>query len=185
MEVSGAVCLVRRRGRRYGGCPVLKVFDGKDFVEVETLDIHSVRGQDTVYSREVNMKPIDNQYKIILTEASYLLWEGSHIDTIKLIDQEGKECEMVSAYHSKDGDVLTAIKDSDDVRIETMPGEELEIAFEGCEGEEFEFSIEGYNPWQRAFKLSLSPTNIIIAVIAIVVLVVIVFGVFKFFAMKK
>ncbi len=142
-----------------GGCPILKVFDGKEFVEVEKLDIHAPRGIDTVYSRPVSMKPYeDGKYKIILTEASYLLWEGSHMDNVKLVT-DGKECELESVIHSKHGDILDKLIESDDIRTETKPGEEISLTFAGCSGKEFIFIIEGYNPIGGPVKMSLILLN--------------------------
>ena len=73
---------------------------------------------------------------------------------------------------------------SDDVRIETMPTEEIALTFSGCSGNEFEFTIEGFNPWDRNLKLGLSYDNILVILIAIIAVVIVVFGGFKFFIKK-
>ena len=135
------------------GCPILKVYDGKDFVEIKTLDIHAPEGVDVKYTTTFNIKPVDG--KILLTEASYLLWEGSHIDSVTLTDDKGEECQLISAEHSKYGNVLEILAESDDIRIETKPREEIALTFEGCSGSEFSFTIEGYNKNPRAIKLEV------------------------------
>jgi hypothetical protein len=139
-----------------GGCPVLKVWDGNSYKDVVKLDIHSEKGKDTTTSIGFSMKPKDGKYNVKLSEIWYALLEGSHIDSVTMTDKAGKECQLVSAVHNKQGDVLTAIAKSDDVRVETKPGEEIDLVFEGCKGEEFVFTIEGYNLWNIRAKLGLN-----------------------------
>ncbi|RLF38742.1 MAG: hypothetical protein DRN00_03495 [Thermoplasmata archaeon] len=168
-----------------GGCPVLKAWDGKEFKEIEKLNIHSEEGIDTVYSTQIKMEPYDKGiYKIILQEKWYALWEGSHIDSIKLTDSEGKECKLTEAIHSKRGDVLDELIESDDLRVETKPGESIELTFTNCEGNEFNLEIEGFNPWRPPLKLALNYTNIMIIGITVSLLVVIIL-MFKRFMVRK
>ncbi len=164
------------------GCPILNVWNGEEFIEVETLNIHSIEGVDTIYSIDSNMETVDGKYEIILKEASYLWWEGSHMDNVRLTDKQGKECRLISAVHSKHGNVLSAIEKSDDIRTDTMPGESLNLKFDDCTGKKFTFSVEGYNPQNRFMKMALSYNNlpsVIICIIICIVLMVAVFGVFK------
>ncbi|MCX6821287.1 MAG: hypothetical protein NTW30_00765, partial [Candidatus Aenigmarchaeota archaeon] len=163
-----------------GGCPILKTWNGEKFIDVEKLNIHSKEGIDTTYSTKFDIKPINGEYKIILSEMWYALLEGSHIDHVKLIDKEGKECKLISAEHSKNGDVLSTIAKSDDIRVETRPGEDIELVFDGCSGNEFAFTIEGYNSQPAEMKEALSPTNIMAILITIALLIVIIFGIMKF-----
>jgi hypothetical protein len=135
-----------------GGCPILRVWNGKEFVKVEKLNIHSREGIDTTYATTFNTKPINGRYEIILKEADYISLDsflenpdGSHIDSVKLTDETGKECKLISTIHSKEGDVLRALQKSDDVRIRTLSGEEIKLTFEGCSGETFNLAVEGYN----------------------------------------
>jgi hypothetical protein len=141
---------------RGGGCPVLKVWDGNGYKDVVKLDIHADQGKDTTTSIGFEMKPKDGKYNVKLSEIWYAFWEGSHIDSVTMTDKAGKECQLVSAVHNKKGDVLTAIAKSDDARVETKPGEEIDLVFSGCSGEEFVFSIEGYNPVNFPVKLGLN-----------------------------
>ena len=102
-----------------------------------------------------------------------------------MTDKTGRECQLVSAVHNKKGDVLIAIAKSDDVRIETKPGEEIDLVFAGCGGKNFVFTIEGNNLWNIRAKLGLSQGNIIIIIVTLIIVIVIVYGVFKFFAKRK
>jgi len=165
-----------------GGCPVLKAWNRKEFKEIEKLNIHSEEGVDTTYSTSFKMKPFkENIYEIILQEKWYLLWEGSHVDSVKLIDSEGKECNLIKAIHSKLGDVTSLIKESDDERVEIKPGESIELVYTDCGGEEFKLKIEGYNPWWRFAKLELSYRNLIIVIVTIVVLALIILSSRRFY----
>jgi hypothetical protein len=170
-----------------GGCPVLKVWDGNSYKDVVKLDIHSEKGKDTTTSIGFSMKPKDGKYNVKLSEIWYALWEGSHIDSVTMTDKAGNECQLVSAVHNKKGDVLTAIAKSDDVRVETKPGEVIDLVFEGCKGEDFVFTIEGYNPWNYRAKLALSQGGIVIvfAAILVIALLAVMFGVMKNMKKKK
>jgi len=167
------------------GCPVLKAWNGEEFKEIEKLNIHSKEGIDTVYSTQIKMEPYEEGiYKIILQEKWYALWEGSHIDSIKLTDSKGRECKLTEAIHSKRGDVLDELIKSDDLRVETKPGESIELTFTNCEGNEFNLEIEGFNPWRFPVKMALSYTNIMIIGITVSLLVVIIL-MFKRFMVRK
>jgi hypothetical protein len=167
-----------------GGCPVLKVWNGKEFEEIEKLNIHSEEGVDTRYSTRFKMKPFDGKtYGLILEEKWYALLEGSHIDSVKLTDSGGRECKLIKAEHSKIGDVLGKLRESDDLRIETKPGESIELNFIGCSGDEFTLTIEGYNWFPRFVKMALSQYTLMVIVMSIIVLIA-VFAVFRVF-MKR
>jgi hypothetical protein len=128
------------------------------------------------------MQPKGGKYYVKLSEIWYVFWEGSHIDSVQLTDNTGKECKLISAVHNKKGNVLQAIGKSDDVRVETKPGEEIDLTFDGCSGNDFTFRIEGYNPVFRPIKLVLSYNNlplIFISLVVSVLSIVIVFSVFK------
>jgi hypothetical protein len=168
-----------------GGCPVLKAWNGNEYKDIEKLNIHSPEGIDTKYTTKFTMGPKDGKYYVKLSEIWYALMEGSHIDSVKLVDENGKECKLVSAIHDKKGDVLSAIVKSDDVRVETKPGQEIALTFDGCSGKTFTFTIEGYNSRPVLMKEALSYTNIILIAITIIIVIIIVYGAFKLFAKKK
>ena len=127
------------------GCPILYSWNGNDFKEIELLNIHAPKDQDVTFSSSFSMDPKDGKYEIILHEAAYKFWDGSHINSISLKDANGKECHLVSAVHSKQGDVLSEIANSDDKRVRTYPGEEIKLVYDGCSDDDFTFTIEGYN----------------------------------------
>ena len=132
-------------GQTGGGCPILKVNQDNKLVTIGKLNIHSPKDQDTIATSTFNMQPVNGKYEIILDEAAYLFWDGSHINSVKLTDGTGKECNMISATHSKQGDVLSAIATSDNVRVRSYPGERITLTYDDCSGNQFTFSIEGYN----------------------------------------
>ena len=144
---------------RGGGCPFLKIWDGEKFVEVEKLNIHSLKGVDKIVETSFIMQPIEKgKYKIILKEAPYLSLgdSGSNIDFVRLTNENGKECKLISATHSKDGDILQLLKESDDLRVRTKPNEEIVLIYEDCSGSNFTFSIEGYNPlWWKPTPITI------------------------------
>jgi hypothetical protein len=177
---SGGACTLQM-----GGCPVLKAWDGNEYKDIEKLNIHSPEGIDTKYTTKFTMGPKDGKYYVKLSEIWYALMEGSHIDSVKLVDESGKECKLVSAVHDKKGDVISAITKSDDVRVETKPGEEIDLTFDGCSGKTFTFTVEGYNARLVLIKEALSSTNLIVIVITIIIVIVIVYSFFKLFAKNK
>ena len=154
-----------------GGCPILKAWNGKEFIEIGKLNIHS-NGKDTTYSIVFETKPYEeNKYKVILEEKWYALWEGSHIDYVKLVDSKGKECKLIQAKHSKLHNITYLLENSDDLRVDLNPGEKIELIFSNCSGNKFTLLIEGYNPWWRFVKLTLSPFYIQAILLAVSILV--------------
>jgi hypothetical protein len=160
-------------GGKGGGCPILKVWDGENFVEIEKLNIHAPEGQDVTVNSSFTMQSVDGKYEIILHEAAYLFWDGSHIDSVKLVDETGKECRLISAVHSEVGDVLQQLTESDDVRARTFPGEEIKLTYDGCSGNIFTFSIEGYN--MKVVGLDLNSSNIVVIIITLISISVLLF----------
>jgi len=170
--------------RRGGSCPILKVYNDDKLTTIGKMNIHSPKDQDTTYTLTFTMQPVNGKYQIILDEAAYLFWDGSHINSVKLTGETGKECKLISATHSKQGDVLSAITTSDDVRVRSYPDERIKLTYDGCSGNKFTFSIEGYNvktPW---LGLDLTGSTLTVVVIAVAVIVAI-YGAFILFAKKK
>ncbi|MEM2181026.1 MAG: S8 family serine peptidase [Nitrososphaeria archaeon] len=160
-----------------GGCPYLKVWKNKEFRELGKLYIHSPEeGIDTIYSITFEMEPFEGSiYKLILEEKWYALLEGSHIDFVKLTDENGKECKLIEAKHSKLGNVMFEIEKSDDIRTETKPGDRIELIFTDCSGSKFTFEIEGYNPNFPVLKaiLSIRYLSIIISILISIILLIV------------
>ena len=154
-----------------GGCPILKVWDGEKFVEIEKLNIHAPENQDVTVNSSFTMRPKNGKYEIILHEAAYLYWDGSHIDYVKLTDETGKECRLISAVHSQVGDVSQQLVKTDGVRVRTFPGEEIKLTYDGCSGNIFTFSIEGFN--MKWVGMELNSSNVVMIIIALIILSVV------------
>jgi len=137
-----------------GGCPTLFVWDGSGYVDYGVIDIHNPTGEDVV--REVPVQAEDvgiSNYK-----ATFRLregWEGlnfseSVIDQVKLyaINEDGKLklCPLLSATHSRLGDVREYVVSSDDVKVQTLLLETIDLTFKVREDfQGFVFVIEGCN----------------------------------------
>lgn len=144
-----------------GGCPTLFVWDGNDFVEEGVLNIHSNPGVDVVVTHvlETQPVPVGHAYLLKLAEiAEGYNYSHSYIDQVKLyaVDKYGTwhECYLISATHSRYGNVLKELLLSDDIRIETLKGDEILLKFTANhiyvgKIEKFVFVIEGHNPVKR------------------------------------
>jgi hypothetical protein len=110
--------------------------------------------------------------------------EHSYIDNVKLyaVNSDGKkELKLISAEHSRLGDVTSILIESDDTRTDTKVFDIIELKFIAGEGDYFLFEIEGYNPdvtGRMAYKMDVTQISII-AVVAAVTILAIVFGVLK------
>ena len=106
-----------------GGCPILTVYDGTDYVEEGLLDIHNPEGMDVVYDHTLVSTPqrVDGAYLLRLTEHPKT---HSYIDQVKLyaILQDGtmKELPLIWAWHSEDGNVLPMLLHSDEWKADTL-----------------------------------------------------------------
>jgi hypothetical protein len=164
------------------------VYDGKEYVDVRKTNLHSQKGIDTVDDIILNTKPtvVDGHYLLQLKETT--LPEHSFIDSVKLYavsSGEKKDLNLVSAKHSRLGDVTSTLIESDDSRTDTKVFDSIELKFTAGEGDYFIFEIEGYNPGAWGYyKLDVTQISVI-AVVAAVVILAIVFGVFKYFAKTK
>ncbi len=200
---SGGVCTSPPRG----GCPTLFVYNGKDYVKERKSSIHSQPGIDTVDDIILTTKPIVVEGNYLLSLKETTLPEHSYIDSVRLFvtDSEGKkEAKLLSAKHSKYGNVTEILAKSDDKRTDTQVFDNIELKFKVPElkGEaNFTFEIEGYNPavnildkgvsiigqvitGNMIYKFDIADFTVIAVVVAIIAIVLI-FGFFKFFARKK
>jgi len=133
-----------------GGCPILSVYNGLEYVEEGPLDIHAA--EDVVVYHELTLMPEEVKKKVYLRLTEPDLPEShSYIDQVKLLAVDGSgetnECHLIGAKHSEDGNVLYELLLSDDVRIDTEPYECIDLTFLAPIGEidHFTFVIEGYN----------------------------------------
>lgn len=134
------------------GCPILSVYDGEEYVEEGSLDIHA--REDVVVSRTLTVTPEPERYAYLLRLTEPDLPEShSYIDQVKLlaVDKSGdtRELRMIGAVHLEHGNVLPQLLFSDDVRTDTLPYQKIDLKFLApiwqSEVEEFIFVIEGYN----------------------------------------
>jgi hypothetical protein len=131
-----------------GGCPTLFSFNGRTFEEESLLDIHN--SQDVTVDYTLNhLKPISRVCMLSLRELDNFT---SHIDYVKLfaVDSQGVkyECKLVIALHSQLGLVTTELSCDDDIRIDTTPGQRIELVFtmpKGISVDHFVFELNGYN----------------------------------------
>jgi len=137
-----------------GSCPTLYVYDGKEYKEERISNLHSQEGVDTVDEISLTVEPVeeDGYYKLSLREQFFP--GHSHVDSVKLFVDD-KETKLISAMHSKYGDVTAILKESDDKRTDTKLWDEIELKFEALPGESFVFKIEGYNPLEKGSPLDV------------------------------
>jgi len=134
------------------GCPILSVYNGEDYVEEGSLDIHA--REDVVVSHTLTVMPEPDGYAYLLRLTEPDLPDShSYIDQVKLlaVDKLGhtRELRLIGAVHSEYGNVLPQLLFSDDVRTNTLPYETIDLKFLvpiwQSEVGEFIFVIEGYN----------------------------------------
>lgn len=138
-----------------GGCPTLFVWNGTAYVDYGVINIHNPIREDVI--REVPVKAED--VSISNYKAKFRLREGwpglnrseSVIDQVKLyaVDSQGNRhlCPLISAEHSRLGNVLPQLLLSDDYRAQMLLLETVDLTFvvlwQNIQG--FTFVIEGCN----------------------------------------
>ncbi|MDF1540378.1 MAG: hypothetical protein P1Q69_15895 [Candidatus Thorarchaeota archaeon] len=139
-----------------GGCPILSVFDGNEYVDEGLLDIHSEFDVEKGFTIHTSPVPVGNTYRMRLTEHPLTI---SHIDKVQLFGRlsNGKvmALPLISATHSAIGNVKQILHHSDDVRIDVLgakfnggTSEYIDLSFQklgNLEFVEYIFLIEGYN----------------------------------------
>jgi hypothetical protein len=139
-----------------GGCPILSVHDGNEYIEEGLLDIHAT--DDVTITERLSITPAirGSHYKLRLTEHHQKI---SHIDNVKLYGrlQSGSiiELPLIYAHHSAKGNVKQLLRFSDNLRVDTLGAdhndgvsEYIDLRFltsRWVEFNEFIFVIEGYN----------------------------------------
>jgi len=143
-----------------GGCPILYVRDGADYVCEGLLDIHNPEGVDVIYDYSLVSTPqrVHGAYLMWLTEHPKT---HSYIDQVKLYaileDQTMRELPLIWAWHSEDGNVLPMLLHSDEWKTDTLGADhnngtsqsiDLKFAAQSPNLEivGFMFQIEGVNP---------------------------------------
>jgi len=156
-----------------GGCPTLFVYDGKEYKKERISSIHSQEGIDTLDEIELTVEPVvvDGYYQLLLREQFFP--GHSHVDNVRLF-VDGEEAKLISAWHSKYGDVTSILAKSDDVRTDTKLWDEIELKFAATKAESFLVKIEGYNPvtFPRKVLLDITPEQLSLVVIIVVLLLI-------------
>jgi len=141
-----------------GGCPILSVYNGSEFIEEGLLDIHNPDGIDVVTIHELVTEPkfVNNRCFLRLTEHPITI---SHIDKVELYGRLSNgllvPLTLKSAFHSSLGNVLPELKYSDDNRVDILgaihnngTSEFIDIEFKSPPNQIFSgfiFIIEGHN----------------------------------------
>jgi len=146
-----------------GGCPILYVYNGSEYVAEGLLNIHNPNESDVIVRHILTATPkaVDHAYLLRLVEHPKT---HSYIDHVKLyaVLESGEiiELPLISAVHSEYGNVLPQLLFSDDWRTETIganfnngTSQSIELRFlavpeiSHLKVAGFIFVIEGYNPY--------------------------------------
>jgi len=141
-----------------GGCPILSVYNGSEFIDEGLLDIHNPDGIDVVTVHELLTEPkfVKKSCFLRLTEHPLTI---SHIDKVELYGRLSNgslvPLDLKTAFHSSLGNVLPELKFSDDNRVDVLgaihnngTSEFIDIEFKSPPNQIFSgftFIIEGYN----------------------------------------
>lgn len=135
-----------------GGCPLLYVYNGREYFYEGLLDIHNPYGVDVVQNHTLIATPesVNNMYLIRLVEHPLT---HSYIDQVKLfaILEDGKiiELPLISATHDEYGNVLPKLLLSDDTKTDINANEAIDLKFLALPPvyrvASFLFKIEGNN----------------------------------------
>jgi hypothetical protein len=138
-----------------GGCPILFVYNGTEYVEDSLLNIHQPEGIDVTFTYTLVVKPqaVGSFYLLRLTEHPKT---HSYIDQVKFyaVLENGRTImlPLLSAVHSVHGNVMRQLLFSDDNRIDTEANESIYLAFAALRKvgvKAFVFVIEGHNPFYK------------------------------------
>jgi len=106
-----------------GGCPILYVYDGKEYASEGLLDIHNPDGIDVTLNHTLTTTPkrVNDEYLLRLIEHPQTI---SHIDQVRLFaileDKTLIELPLILAIHSENGDVLPQLLSSDDWKTDIL-----------------------------------------------------------------
>jgi hypothetical protein len=142
-----------------GGCPVLSVYDGEQYIDEGLLDIHVEEGGEdvTLEHQLINPpEPVKHKYVFRLMEHQKT---HSYIDLVQLwatLENGDKiKLPLVFAVHSEDGNVKSELLFSDEVKTDIIgadfkegSSEYIDLAFMARSNLKivgFTFIIEGHN----------------------------------------
>jgi len=132
-----------------GGCPTLFSWNGTAFTEESLLDIHASQDVTVDYTLK-HLTPISSLCMLQLRELDNYT---SHIDYVKLyaVDSEGNwhQCQLILAWHSQLGSVITELSYDDSVRVDLTPQQKIQLIFlipnDIDDIQSFVFELNGYN----------------------------------------
>jgi hypothetical protein len=135
-----------------GGCPMLSVYDGSEYVSEGLIDIHNPDCKDVVRTHILitTPQPVGNAYLIRLTEHPKT---HSKIDQVKLYArlENGATIQLplTRATYNQEQNVLPLLLRSDDRRVNNNPNDTIDLRFRALppniEATCFVLQIEGYN----------------------------------------
>jgi len=130
------------------GC-TLFVWNGSEYVEETTLDIHSDSDVTLQHVIEQPLISEQNAYRLSLRELDEFT---SHLDYVKLhvVDSYGEayDCHLKKAIHSQLENVKNQLLHNDDSRVDLEPSQTIDLEFTVPKVDEiayFIFEIDGYN----------------------------------------
>lgn len=139
-----------------GGCPTLSTWNGTQFLEEETLNIHSEQSIDVKFFQWLKNSPAswNGIYTFKLAELGRgYNFTQSFIDNVQffIVDEYGfwYPCFLLTTIHSRYGNAWSKLAFSDDVRTDTLKGDEIILRFFNfwpIRPNAFLFVIEGHNP---------------------------------------
>ncbi|NWF87036.1 hypothetical protein HXY32_04425 [Candidatus Bathyarchaeota archaeon] len=146
-----------------GGCPILYVYDGSEYIHEGLLDIHDPDGIDVTTNHTLVTTPmrVQSAYRLRLIEHPQTI---SHIDQVKLYailpDETLIELQLIGAWHSEYGNVLPQLLFSDGWKTETLGADHnngvsqsIELRFAALSPKlnaiSFVFQIEGNNRYYK------------------------------------
>jgi hypothetical protein len=136
------------RIREYKTCPVLFVWNGTDYTEEGTLNIHAK--SDITVQHQIQQTLVQDGifYRLQLRELDNFT---SHIDQVRLyaVDYYGEVhiCPLIFAIHNQQNWITFRLRFDDDRRVYLAPTETIDLKFTCFRDdiEHFIFEINGYN----------------------------------------
>jgi hypothetical protein len=133
-----------------GGCPTLFVWDGEQYAEEETLNIHAMSDVTVDYCITHALVAANGSYKMQLRELDAFI---SHIDSVRLfaVGEDGSRCtcKLLDAQHSELGRVRRQLLRDDGIRTDLEPTQYIELSFNMPGSYKrafgFVFEINGFN----------------------------------------
>ena len=138
-------------------CPDLYSWNGEEYVNNGFIYARCHCPESEFYQERLVTQPVVAQYNdnIVTFKIKEVDDEVSYINSVAMYyrnnGNEWTELDLISADHNSAGDVSEALKDKDDERVNTVPGDEILLTYlapsGGVEGAEFKSISSGYYLW--------------------------------------